>query len=104
MLYAGEPENPGWWLGFAGFAAWMLLPYAIASYMTHRLGGHPSARMVLLVTALGVSLSSTWLLYEAFIRHIDAQSGIVFAVLPMYQLIGLVPLVAIASWLARWRD
>lgn len=104
MLYAGEPRRPRWWLGFAPFAAWALLPFLVAGILSFRLRGSPASRRVLLAAAGLLTASTCWLLYVAFIDQPDAQSGLVFLFLPLWQLVGLLPIGLLAAALGSRSD
>ncbi len=91
MLDAGEPDKLWWWAGFLPFAGWALVPYAALALVAHRLRSSRRSLWVLLVAAAVLSGSAAALLYQAFVTNIDAQSGIVFVILPLWQLIGCVP-------------
>jgi len=101
MLYAGEPSKSTWWLFFVPFAGWAGAPYAITGLAVRRSAASRASQVVLLLTAIALTGFGCSMLYTAFVTHIDAQSGIVFVFLPVYQLMGLVPLLLIAQHLAR---
>ena len=101
MAYAGQPGSASWWLFFLPFAAWTLVPYALAAAETSR---HPSGRgsiSVLCAAAAILSGSSIGLLYLAFVAQPDAQSGLVFIFLPVWQSLGLLPFLGVSRILSR---
>lgn len=99
MVQAGEPENWWWWPLFLPFAAWAAVPYAAAAFASYHFRKVVPALWLLLLAGALLSLSATYLLYEAFVAHPDAQSGIVFIFLPVCQLLGLAPFVIAANFL-----
>lgn len=101
MFYAGEPGRGSWWPLFVPFAAWAGLPYALIYAVSRRGPATRASSAVVLLSALAVSGFGALMLYEAFIAHPDAQSGIVLIFIPFYQVLGLLPLLWIARWLAR---
>jgi FtsH-binding integral membrane protein len=101
MVHAGEPSSPSWWLLFVPFAGWVSVPYAVVALAVRRQPVVRSSQVVLLIAAIALATFGGYTLYGAFVTHIDAQSGIVFVFLPLYQLVGLVPLLWIAQSLAR---
>ena len=96
MLYAGEPSRPLWWLAFAVFATWGLIPFACVAAVARRFADSRGSLRVLLLAAVLLSIGNAFLLYEAFVAQPDAQSGLVFIFLPMWQLVALIPFLAIA--------
>ncbi|UCC13677.1 MAG: hypothetical protein JSW21_09905 [Gammaproteobacteria bacterium] len=101
MIYAGEPERLSWWPLVAPFAGWVGVPYAVLYLASRRSPSTSGSRAVLLLGAAAVSGFGILMLYEAFIAHPDAQSGIVLIFIPLYQLAGLIPLLLVARLLAR---
>jgi hypothetical protein len=101
MIHAGEPRILSWWLLFFPFAAWTLVPYALVVQAARRQPASRSSQTVLLFAAAALLAFGSFTLYEAFVAHLDAQSGIVFVFLPLYELVGLVPLLWVARVLAR---
>lgn len=101
MLHAGEPAKPTWWLFLLPFAAWALAPYLLVAVLAFRLHAQGGAAAVLALAALLLAGSSALLLWLAFVAEPDPQSGLVFVVLPFWQLAAAVPLGLLARWLAR---
>ena len=97
MVYAGEPSNPWWWLLFVPFAAWAGGPYVAVALVARRPSSSRASRLIALLTAIGLTAFGAYSLFTAFVTHLDAQSGIVFVFLPLYQLIGVFPMVLIAQ-------
>ncbi|MBW2416282.1 MAG: hypothetical protein JRG76_17430 [Deltaproteobacteria bacterium] len=99
MVYAGSPGEPGWWLGF--------LPFAGVAWSVRIRRDGPGATL-LLVGAVLLTSASTFLLYQAFVAEPDAQSGIVFVFLPVWQILAMLPFVlgaqSLRSRAARMAD
>jgi len=112
MLHAGSPDRPLWWIGFLPFGAWGVLPFGLLAFsILARRGwmggwlrgsarGGPAASL-LLVAAILLTGVSTFLLYQAFIAEPDAQSGIVFVFLPIWQIVAMLPFILGAQSLRR---
>ncbi len=99
MLYAGEPEKASWWLLFLPFAAWALLPYGCFAALTRKGLNSTAARAVVIVAAALLSGLAFAALYATFVVEPDAQGGLVFLFLPVWQLIGLTPFGFLARFL-----
>ncbi len=104
MVDAGEPARPAWWLLFVPFAAWGLAPYAAVAVAARRARGSRAPARVLLAAAALLVAGSAALLYDAFVRHLDPQSGLVFLFLPLWQIVGLAPFLVLARALGRRAD
>ncbi len=101
MIAAGTPSRLWWWAVSVPFATWVAVPYAVVLAAGMRLRSAAPSLWVLLVVAALLSLSAAFLLYQVFVVHLDAQSGIVFVFLPGWQLLGIVPLLFLARFLHR---
>lgn len=78
---------------FSRFTAWAVLPYLFAFGAVVL----PQARIIASSLLLGcgvVGLGGTFVYYEAFFVHPDAQAGLVFVFPPAYQLIVSLALLA----------
>jgi hypothetical protein len=101
MIRAGEPGEWWWWPLFLPFATWSLAPYAaVAHVLRRRTSGLASRGAVCLAAAL-LAGTTAYVLYSAFVVHLDPQSGLVFLFLPLWQLLGVAPILWVAQWLAR---
>lgn len=100
MIFAGEPAQPLWWLGFLLFAAWGLVPFAIVYRFAQRNAASERALWVMLTAATFLAAGGFFVLRDAFLLHPDAQSGILFVVLPVWQSIALIPFLAVARRLS----
>jgi hypothetical protein len=103
MVYAGSGWRQGaeWWLSFMVFGLWSLVPYAglvACGLLANRTKGQALTALIgsALVVCLGVLL-----LVDGFFIHPDAQSALVFIVLPFYQLAGVVVLILIIRRMGR---
>jgi len=71
-------------LGAIGFLVWAISPYLFAAFITKC-----STQYVAILMSTGVSLilaiGGIFLLIDAMYIHQDAQSALVFVVIPMYQ-------------------
>jgi hypothetical protein len=103
MWRAGSPDSWGWWLHAAPFALWAFAPYALFGLASARMARSRAASAVMLVACALLSVVTAWLLRDAFVANLDAQSGIVFVFLPIWQAIALAPFLGAAVWL-RGRD
>jgi hypothetical protein len=101
MIHAADRTRPSWWISFVLFAAWALLPYAAMGAAARLRPSNRSSRSVLLAAAVLLSGLSALVLYDVFVAHPDAQSGLVVLILPLWQLVGLAPFVAASRYLAR---
>jgi len=101
MLYAGQPEHPGWWLGVLPFVLWSLIPYALLAWTAARVRDSRRSLWVLLVASVLLTGGSGVLLYQAFVARPDAQSGLVFLFLPVWQVVVLAVPVVVAHALGR---
>lgn len=100
MLHAGSPGQPSWWLGFILFGAWALAPYGVCAAAARRASDGREG-LVWLAASVLLTGASAALLYDAFLARPDAQSGLVFLFLPLWQLVGLAPFALAARSLAR---
>jgi len=71
-------------LGAIGFLVWAISPYLFAVFMTQRSTQHVA---ILIVTGVSfiLAIGGVFLLIDAMYIHQDAQSALVFVVIPMYQ-------------------
>ncbi len=71
-------------LGAIGFLVWSISPYLFAAFITKR-----STQYATILMATGISvilaIGGIFLLIDAMYIHQDAQSALVFIVIPMYQ-------------------
>ncbi len=71
-------------LGTIGFLVWAISPYLFAAFMIKQ-----STQSVETLVVTGIStvlaIGGIFLLIDAMYIHLDAQSALVFVVIPMYQ-------------------
>lgn len=101
MLYAGEPSEPTWWLLAIPFAAWSVIPYGALAVVARRLGNQQTASRIVLAAAALTSVIAIAALYTTFIAYADAQSGLVFLFLPVWQTVAALPLLGLYRFLVR---
>ncbi len=97
----GSPATPGWWGAAIVFFVWTSTPFIAMAFAGKKLAGRPAPRLLLTLGAIGLAASAFWFLRIAFVRSPDAQSGVVFVILPLYQLAGVLLLAALAGLVAR---
>ena len=85
MLSNGEPDKLWWWPLALGFFAWSAVPFVAVAVMNRFIAKDVMSKIALLVTAFVITCGGVYILIEAFIMHLDAQSGIIFIFLPVYQ-------------------
>ena len=99
MLENGEPDKFWWWAVGAVFFVWTATPFIIVAVINKFLAKDVASKAVLLITVAVITLGGGYILIEAFITHLDAQSGLVLIFLPFYQCfavaIGVVPIIVI---------
>ena len=102
QVYAGDFSSGSLNLAPLGFAAWACVPYAIVWIAAKILQADIIASSIL---ALGLAMIAALGLYAYIVAFIatakpDAQAGLVFVVVPLYQL-GAILLSCIAALLVR---
>lgn len=109
MLYASEPWNTGVgrWATILPFAVLALSPYLVMARLARRFGRDVVKSRALLAVAILVTAPAIFFYVMGFLVEPDAQSGLLFVFLPIYQfLAGAVA--GMAIWLfvsaaRRWR-
>jgi hypothetical protein len=90
---------------FDGFSVWVAAPFVlmlIAVVLAHS----TKAQTGVLVTSLLLALAGLLLYWDAMFVHTDAQGGLVFLFIPLYQYIAVVITIGVviyARMRARWR-
>ena len=88
MLKMGEPDKLWWWLLALVFFVWLYSPFLLLVGFSMKNKGNLPALRVVFIAMLINSLSGFYLSYEAFMAaQTDAGGAMVFAVLPIYQLV-----------------
>ena len=71
-------------LGAIGFLVWAISPYLFAIIMTKRITQNTAILIITGVSSI-LAMGGIFLLIDAMYIHLDAQSALVFVVIPMYQ-------------------
>jgi len=71
-------------LGAIGFLLWAVSPYLFAIFMTKQNTQYAATLVVTGVSSV-LAIGGIFLLIDAMYIHLDAQSALVFVVIPMYQ-------------------
>lgn len=106
LIYAGQPWNMGFqlifgWIGlFVGFGAWAVSPYIMLSTRIRKPNITFKQSIAYFIGCLLVASYGVYCLVEMFI-HPDAQGGLIFIFLPVYQWIGVTITIGIAG---RWAE
>ncbi len=87
MVKNGDPGALGWWQLALGFFAWASALYLLAGWYAYRRRHSPSAVIAVFVATLLMAAGGFGLLWDAFVTHVDPQSGLVFVVLPPVQFV-----------------
>jgi hypothetical protein len=85
MLSNGEPDKLWWWPLAFGFYAWAAVPFAGVAIVNRYLSKNLLTSLILFATAVTITGGGLYILVEAFITHLDPQSGIIFIFLPFLQ-------------------
>lgn len=87
----------------AGFGAWACLPFALAWVAAGRLRGHALALLVLAAGLLAAAGFGAFVYASAYILtdKPEAQAGLVFLAVPLYQLGAVLVAVALAFLISR---
>jgi hypothetical protein len=98
FVKALKPTSTG---AFLFFAAWLVLPYAVATaaLITLRRKGNASVRWHLVATL--VSVGGVLFLTDVIFWRPDAQGAIAVLMTPILQGVVTVVLVAVISWISR---
>jgi hypothetical protein len=108
MIYAAQPwgdnyayQSVAGYLSLLLFMGWAISPYVALMVTTVWLAGPGAGRWMVLAGALLITVFGTWLTTEAIIIHPDAQGGLVFIFLPLYQWLVVAAIVVSGLWLKR---
>jgi hypothetical protein len=101
MVYAGRPSSLGWFVGIAPFAIWAVAPFAGGAVACRAVRSSPRGLAIVAVAAGLIACGTAVLLYHALVVASDAQSGLLFLFLPLWQAVALAPFVVFALRVAR---
>lgn len=90
VLFASRPwsgQGGGGWLVLAAFAAFALSPYAALALAARKAAPRPSGAAIVLAVGVLVTVAAAWFYVLGFFIEPDAQSGLLFIFLPVYQYI-----------------
>lgn len=87
MFTDGEPDKLWWWLLGIVFFLWTSVPFVGLAAAYYRITLNIFGKIVLFFSALIITTGGIYFLVEAFITHLDPQSGLIFIFLPFYQLV-----------------
>lgn len=80
--------------------AWVAFPYIFLGIFNNRVFKQTSAHNALLPWALIIT-AATYIYHEAFSGQQDAQSALIFVVLPVYQLAACLPAIFIGRYFEK---
>jgi len=101
MIDNGHPDTPGWWGLFVLFFAWSVSPLVMLTRLVRRHADHPLGAVLLCATAIASVAFGIWALINAFVIHLDPQSGLVFVFLPVWQWAAVGLAAGVSVWLGR---
>ena len=100
-IYAARPNGSSNWGILIAVATWTLLPYAVVMAVARRLPSNRNSEILLCIAAVLLSGFGIFGLYQSFIVHLDPQSALVLVLLPLWQLLGLLPFLCVSWYLAN---
>jgi hypothetical protein len=101
MVYAGKPSSLGWFVKIAPFAIWAVAPFAGGALVCRWVRSSPRGLAIVAGAAGLLACGTAVLLYHGFVVAPDAQNGLLFLFLPLWQALGLAPFVVFALRVAR---
>jgi hypothetical protein len=89
LFYAGNPQEPGWYLPASAFACWAVSPYLGLAALA--LLGKKNTEFAAVIACASTFLGTfaAWAIGDAYFVHIDAQGALVFIFAPLYQWAGV---------------
>jgi hypothetical protein len=84
-------QNVSGYLGLFLFLAWAVSPYAYLYWMSGRLNASGPVKLARLIVTAIVCVGGIYIVVDSAFIHLDAQGGLIFIFLPIYQwiLVGL---------------
>jgi hypothetical protein len=95
------------WSGLAfvvGLMAWCVSPYALLAFAAGAMRASRRGAITLLVTTILVAGAAAAAYVDAFFIHLDAQGALILVFMPVWQWVGTVVGVVVASLLPSRRD
>jgi hypothetical protein len=87
MFQNGDPDSFTWYLIAIPFLIWTLLPFTAVFLMMKKASDAFHTRLTIFIVSAIISFGGIWILYDAFVIHLDPQSGLIFLFLPILQLL-----------------
>lgn len=81
----------------AGFLIWSILPYITLIYIVHPLRNQNRSLIIAAVGIVAITIFGIYLLIDSLFTHKDPQSGLIFFVLPFYQIVAALILLLVCS-------
>jgi hypothetical protein len=92
-------------LGFVlGLMAWCVSPYALLAFAAGAMRASRRGSIALLVTTILVAGAAAVAYVDAFFIHLDAQGALILVFMPVWQWVGAIVGVVVASLLPSRRD
>ena len=88
------------------FSAWVVAPFALAYRRAGPFADSFTASAVILIATLAITAFSSFAYWMTFVNNPapDAQDGLVFLFVPLYQLIGISLVLWGMGWISRWTN
>jgi len=88
------------------FGAWVIAPFVLAFKRADKFADSFTANAVLLVAIIAAAALSLFAYWMTFIDNPapDAQDGLVFLFVPLYQLIGMSLVFWGMGWISKWTN
>ncbi len=105
MVYAADLSHPLLWLLSLVFGAWVVSPYWFL--FNTSLKGEPNLvrEIAVLLLSIGLACFGLSIYYDGFFVHLDAQNGLLFLFIPLWQWVAVgVVLGGLSFWMNRKRD
>jgi len=87
-VYTIDKAHSDWIKSSIGFGAWAIFPYLILSLLLLISDKTRLQSIVAFVGSLILVLFGVGALFDGFFVHLDAQNGLLFIFIPIWQLIG----------------
>jgi hypothetical protein len=87
MIQNGDTTSVTWYIIALPFLFWTITPYALVYIIGRNTENFLRNEIIIFITSFTITAGGIWMLYDAFVQHLDPQSGLVFLFLPVLQLI-----------------